>query len=173
MLILLASIFALILILGIVFTCAVSHYRDCYRKDGTDKWYAFGHFLCKFDIEEICCYIGGIGLALMLLAMLCIGIKVSNEMVIDDKIAMYEEENAAINQEINILVSNYQKHEADVFDNAAENISPTVVLSLYPELKSNTLVEKQIDTYVANQKEIKSLKASKLDYEVYKWWLHF
>ena len=173
MFILLAAIFAVILIVGVVFNYAAAFFHNNYRDCGHKKWYNFGHFVSRGSLEEVFLYVGVIGLIVSLIVTLCLGIAVSNTMVIDDKITMYEEENATINNEVNIIVSNYQEHELEVFDNAKENISPMVVFTLYPELKSNTLVEQQITTYIENQKEIKALKSKKLDYEVYKWWLHF
>lgn len=173
MLILLAAIFALILAVGIVFLYYAKYYRNIWHGRDDDKRYKFGRIVNSFDAGETLCWIGGVLLGVVLFAILIVGVEASNTMIIDDKIAMYEVENETINQEINVIVENYQKHEKDTFSSATKKLSPTVVFSLYPELKSNTLVAKQIDTYTANQKEIKALKSKKLDYEVYKWWLHF
>lgn len=173
MLILLASICAVVIIIGLVLTIARHYYRNNKFKDIDSKWYKLGHSAYMNDTNQIICIVGCVALGIVLFAMLIVGGEASSAMVIDDKIAMYEEENAAINEEINILIANYQEHEMDVFDAVTEDISPTIVLTLYPDLKSNTLLSKQIDTYVENQKEIKELKCKKLDYEVLKWWLHF
>lgn len=173
MLILLAVIFAVILIVGVVFNYAAAYFHNHYSDCGRKKWYNFGCFVSRGDFEEIFVCVGAIGLSITLFATLCVGIAVSNSMVIDEKITMHEEENATINDQVNVIVAEYKEHELQVFDSAKEDISPMVVFSLYPELKSNTLVEKQIQTYMDNQTEIKQLKSKKLDYEVCKWWLHF
>ena len=44
---------------------------------------------------------------------------------------------------------------------------------MYPELKSDNLVTKQIELYVENNKQIKKLKSEKLDYNLMAWWLYF
>lgn len=91
---------------------------------------------------------------------------------LDAKIAMYTEENAIIEQQIAECVERYQEYEQGVF----EKVSPTdavAVVTLYPELKSDTLVQAQIETYVENNNKIKQLKEKKIDASVRKWWLYF
>jgi hypothetical protein len=107
-----------------------------------------------------------------LIAVICLGISVSQLKVIDDKIAMYQEENTKIEQQIADVVKGYQKHEKDIFENVTPESAVTLV-SLYPELKSDTLVQSQIEVYVANNCEIKSLKAQQINGDVYRWWLYF
>lgn len=46
-------------------------------------------------------------------------------------------------------------------------------VALYPELKSDTLVQSQIEVYVENNKAIKELKSSAINASVYRWWLYF
>ena len=108
----------------------------------------------------------------VLIATIAVGAMVVNESVLDDKIAMYTEENTAIEQQIAECVERYQEYEQGVF----EKVSPTdavAVVTLYPELKSDTLVQAQIETYVENNNMIKQLKEKKIDASVRKWWLYF
>lgn len=116
--------------------------------------------------------IGGILVCITLLAGLIVGIIYSNSMVIDDKIALYEEENANIEQSVNLLVEEYKNYESSTFEDLKMD-DLTVVFSMYPELKSNELVVEQIKLHVANNAKIKELKEEKLDYKVCKWWLFF
>jgi hypothetical protein len=44
---------------------------------------------------------------------------------------------------------------------------------MYPDLKADTLVQKQIETYVANNNTIKELRTDKINGKVYRWWLYF
>ena len=85
---------------------------------------------------------------------------------------MYQEENANIENEMNILVQQYMSYESDTFGNLKGDSSITLV-SLYPELKADTLVTKQIEVYVANNEKIKELKEDKIELSVQKWWLYF
>ena len=98
--------------------------------------------------------------------------KLINLRVIDDKIAMYEEENAKIETQIANVVEQYQKYETEIFTEVAPESSVTLV-SLYPELKSDTLVQSQIDIYVQNNEKIKELREKKINEKIYRWWLYF
>lgn len=99
-------------------------------------------------------------------------ITVSNLSVIDDRIAMYQEENAKIEQQIADIVEQYQKYETDIFMDVAPDTAVTLV-ALYPELKSDTLVQSQIEVYTENNKMIKSLKDQQIKGNVSRWWLYF
>lgn len=75
--------------------------------------------------------------------------------------------------EINItLVKEYMEHEDNTFENARSKDTMTLV-SLYPELKSDSLVKEQISVYNKNNAQIKKLKEKKIDVSVAKWWLYF
>ena len=135
--------------------------------------YDIGYRAYASDSNQYWTVAGAVALSIVLLAALFVGVSSSQLMVIDEKIAMYQEENARIEADVSQMVSKYMKYEEATFADAVENISPTMVLSMYPELKSNTLVEKEIETYVANQQILRGLKASRYDYELCLWWLWF
>lgn len=97
---------------------------------------------------------------------------IGKSLVIDQKIAMYEEENAKIEAQINDLVSSYMDFEKETYGNFKAESSVTLV-SLFPELKSDQLVQKQLEVYVSNNAEIKSLKEDKIDISMSKWRLYF
>ena len=86
--------------------------------------------------------------------------------IVDKKIAMYEEENIRIENQIDTIVKEYQKYEVEVYDTMTAAM-------LFPELTSNTLVQKQIEIYVNNNQQIKALKTEKFKHELYGWWLFF
>ena len=86
--------------------------------------------------------------------------------IVDKKIAMYEEENIRIENQIDTIVKEYQKYEVEVYDTMTAAM-------LFPELTSNTLVQKQIEIYVNNNQQIKALKEEKFKHELYGWWLFF
>lgn len=113
-----------------------------------------------------------ISLIVSIIATIYLGVTVKNNDVIDDKIAMYQEENTKIEEQIAIVVSDYMEHESKVFDNTKVS-SPIILAQLYPELKSDELVKSQIDIYVANNEKIKDLKLQKINDSVYRWWLYF
>ena len=92
--------------------------------------------------------------------------------VINEKIAMYEQENAKIEQQIETAITAYQQHEKDVFTEVKPD-SYIQLVSIYPELKSDTLVKEQIKTYQSNNKKIKELKVTAINGNVKRWWLYF
>lgn len=116
--------------------------------------------------------IGGIVLGVSLIATIAVGIEYSGHMTIDEKIEIYKQENANIENQMSIVVSEYMGFETETLEKF-KNESSTTLVSLYPELKSNTLVTKQLELYVENNKMIKSLECERLKYRVYAWWLFF
>ena len=125
--------------------------------------------------SDICFGISGIGMVVgffALLGLIIVGVNVKSLSVIDDRIVMYEEENARIEQQIADVVEQYQKYETDIFREVAPESAVTMV-SLYPELKSDSLVQAQIEVYTENNKTIKDLRDKQIKGNVYRWWLYF
>lgn len=106
----------------------------------------------------------------IVLITLCVS--VSKLKVIDTKIEMYTEENQKIESQMSDLVQNYMEYEGNTFKDFKSESSVTLV-NLYPELKSDSLVQKQLDVYIANNEKIKELKSSKINGKVYRWGLYF
>ena len=124
--------------------------------------------------SDICFGISGIGMVVgffALLGLIIVGVNVKSLSVIDDRIVMYEEENARIEQQIADVVEQYQKYETDIFREVAPESAVTMV-SLYPELKSDSLVQAQIEVYTENNKTIKDLRDQQIKGNVYRWWLY-
>lgn len=117
-------------------------------------------------------FLGIAPLAICIIAVIGLTVQVSNLSVIDQKVEMYEQENAKIEQQIETAVTAYQQHEKDVFTTVKPN-SYMQLISLYPELKSDTLVKAQIKTYQSNNKKIKELKEQAINGNVKRWWLYF
>lgn len=116
--------------------------------------------------------IGGVMLFIGIVGGIISGVFVSQLSVIDDRIEMYQEENARIEQQIADVVEQYQKYETDIFMEVAPESAVSMV-ALYPELKSDSLVQAQIEVYVANNNMIKDLKDQQIKGDVYRWWLYF
>ena len=128
----------------------------------------------KFDTDTYCnLAILGVALGFVsFIAIIAFGINVKSLSVIDDRIAMYEEENDRIEQQVADVVEQYQKYETDIFMEVAPESAVTMV-SLYPELKSDSLVQSQIEVYTENNKTIRKLKDKQIKGNVYRWWLYF
>lgn len=116
--------------------------------------------------------VGGIGLVGSLVAIVILSVTVSQLGTIDDRIEMYQSENTKIENRIAECVQEYQKHEIEIVSEVSPDNAITMV-ALYPELKSDELVKKQIEVYIENNEKIKELKEDKIYGDVYRWWLYF
>lgn len=122
------------------------------------------------EVGLACFPLLGAFVCLIAAIVLCVGVK--DGAVIDEKIAMYQKENTKIENQMDVLVSQYMKFETDTYGELKNESSITLV-SLYPDLKSDELVKKQIEVYESNNKEIREMKEQKIDLKVLKWWLYF
>ena len=150
-------IFAVILvILG-----AVVYKRKEAKGEGEDEW--------KYTVP-ICAgvVIGVIALIAFIATLACY----TDVKTVDDRIAIYTEENERVESEIRDAVAGYESYEGDTFGNLKTE-SPITLAAIYPELKSNELIAKQIEVYVANTAEIKNLQVERVEYRVLAWWLWF
>jgi hypothetical protein len=111
-------------------------------------------------------------LIVCLLGAIIMGIDVRDSVYIDEKILMYETENASIQEQVESVVNAYVAYEHKTFTDIA-NKSPIALVSVFPELKSDAVMAKQIDLYVNNNNKIKDLMLDKIDYKSKKWWLYF
>ena len=125
--------------------------------------------LLNWDILPSIC---GFMLMVSIVGIIWCTSSIVSSMPIDEKIAMYEEENEHIETDIAAVVKQYMDHESTIFENATVE-SPITLVSLYPELKSDTLVQSQIDIYVENNNAIKELREDKINVSVSRWWLYF
>ena len=111
----------------------------------------------------------------MCITLLCIIINICTVVdasVIDEKIALYEESNEVIESELDLLVKNYMNYESDTLSQFKSESSTTLV-TMFPELKADTLVQQQLNTYKENTAIIRQLKEEQLKASVAKWWLYF
>ena len=65
--------------------------------------------------------------------------------VIPNQIAMYEEENARIEEKVANTVTKYMEYEKDIFIEVSPDDDAFSLISLYPELRSDALIAKEID----------------------------
>lgn len=105
------------------------------------------------------------------IAIVCT-VKLVNNRDVDDRIAMYEEQNAEIESQVETAVKLYMSHEDEVFESATPDSYITLV-SLYPELKSDSIMQKQIDVYIDNNTKICELKEEQIKAQRSKFWFYF
>lgn len=127
----------------------------------------------KFDYVGIPLSVAGCFTAVIMVALIfCLISNIIDGEYIDKKISMYQEENAKIEEQIDALVQDYMRYESDTFSEFKSKNSMALV-SLYPELKVDELVQNQISIYSENSEKIKELKELKIDVAKSKWWLYF
>ena len=95
-----------------------------------------------------------------------------NGITASDKIKMYQAENKQIENQIGELVKGYMDYESETYK-SFKNENSVTMINLYPELKSNELVQKQMNVYLTNNAKIKELKEIEIDTKIGKWLLYF
>jgi predicted RND superfamily exporter protein len=91
---------------------------------------------------------------------------------IKEKIEMYETENTKIEEQMTLIVQKYMEHEQKVFDEVTEK-NVMSYIALYPELRSDSLVSKQMKIYYNNHEKITKLKEEQIMAPIYRWWVYF
>lgn len=100
-------------------------------------------------------------------------VKIISLRVIDEKIELYQTQNEEIENKVEVVVKQYMEHENKTFTGLKTDESYITLVTLYPELKSDKLIEQEINLYEENNKKILELKEQKINEKIYKWWLYF
>lgn len=124
------------------------------------------------DLSEVIEILSGFLAGADLIVIIVLIFIVASGSTIDERLAMYTEENANIEASIDEVVTQYMEYESNTFKELKTD-SPITLVSLYPELKSDELIKTQIETYQSNNDTIRSLKEEKINLRVAKWWLYF
>lgn len=126
-------------------------------------------------LDDFAEYFVGIGSIVCIIALVGIFINIDyliRGRTLDDKITMYEQENAAIEQSVDVLVKDYYRHESDTYSSLTPE-NAVLFASAYPELQSNELATKQLEIYVENNNKIKGLKEDQINLSKNRFWLYF
>lgn len=133
------------------------------------------YYLCDGD-SDIGSFISGagcLGLVIKLIVVISLIVDLVQLKVVDDKIKLYTNQNKEIESKVETVVKQYIEHEHKTFKELKTDESYITLITLYPELKSDKLIEKEINLYTENNKKILELKEKKVSESVYKWWLYF
>ena len=126
-------------------------------------------------LDDFAEYFVGIGSIVCIIALVGIFINIDyliRGRTLDDKIAMYEQENEAIEQSVDVFVKDYYRHESDTYSSLTPE-NAVLFASAYPELQSNELATKQLEIYVENNNKIKGLKEDQINLSKNRFWLYF
>ncbi|MCR5186765.1 MAG: hypothetical protein K6D97_06595 [Clostridia bacterium] len=122
--------------------------------------------------SHVVCVVSGIIAFILLLLIIWSIFGLADGITINRELEMYEEENGRIEQQLETTVSNYMQYEATTFKELKDTDVVSLV-SLYPELQSDKLVQSSIDLYINNNQKIKELKEEQIAISKYKFYLYF
>lgn len=91
---------------------------------------------------------------------------------IQEKIEIYEDQNAQIEQSIDAAVKAYCEHEQITYTQMSDG-AVALVAAAYPELASSELVKAQMDIWTFNSHELKDLKSDLVDFNKARYFLYF
>lgn len=91
---------------------------------------------------------------------------------IEEKIGIYEEQNAQIEQSIDAAVKAYCEHEQITYVQMSDG-AVALVAAAYPELASSELVKTQMEVWTSNSSELKDLKSDLVDFHRAQYFLYF
>lgn len=134
-----------------------------------------GFVVYKNTNDDAWAITGGVGVFIGIVMLITISVMIGfigSSRVYDTKIAMYEEENAKIEQSVVVAVEKYLEHEQSIFEDITnENLQTLLVV--YPEIKSDTLITKQIEIFITNNDKIRELKEEKISLGTLKFLVYF
>lgn len=156
--------------LGIIFLvlCMISYriYNDHYKDHLKNKKVK----LFLYQTRDLWCALAIVCVFAFFLIGMIAGLEYKPR--IKEQIAIYEQENAQIEERMATLVEDYMEFELGIIKECKPEDAASLV-TLYPNLSSSTLVSKQMETYTQNMHEIKTLKSQELTQEIVRWWLYF
>ena len=101
-----------------------------------------------------------------------VGIYNYDKSTIDSRLAILEEQNQVVLSQIEPLVQQALEYESNTYQDFKLDVAKIIAFTqLYPDLKANSFLNKQIDVILANQQEIKQLKLDKASLNAYQFWL--
>ena len=91
---------------------------------------------------------------------------------INSRLVVLEEQNQVVLSQIEPLVQQAFEYESNTYKDFKLDAAKIIAFTqLYPDLKANSFLNKQIDIILANQEEIKQLKLKKASLNAYRFWL--
>lgn len=126
----------------------------------------------SLEMGVIISVIGGAHAILWILPCIFVGIAISSGTTLEEKISLMEAENSNIDTQICEIVEGYKDFEKSTLEGVS-NKSANVLVELYPDLKTNELVQKQMEIYMSNKNKVVSLQEDLINQKPLRWWLYF
>jgi hypothetical protein len=137
---------------------------------------AIGLILIILGIRTYEDAITGLGVAIFIvflfITVIAAGIYNYDKSTINSRLTILEEQNQVVLSQIEPLVQQALDYESNTYKDFKLDASKIVAFTqLYPDLKANDFLNKQIDIILANQEEIKQLKLDRASLNAYHFWL--
>ena len=123
--------------------------------------------------EEILASLGVVIFVVFLcVTAIVVGVYNYDKSTIDNRLTILEEQNQIVLAQIEPLVQHALEYESNTYKDFKLDANKLIAFSqLYPDLKANDFLNRQIDIILANQVEIKQLKLDKSSLNAYHFWL--
>lgn len=130
-----------------------------------------GFFTCRSD-DGVVLAIGCVAFLIFGIT-LCITLQCRHSTIHNStaQIAVLEENNTELLAEIQPVVEKYLNYEQGTLTSVKPEASTLIAYAVYPELKGNEFVARQLDIIEKNNKEIKERKLALASLESYRIWL--
>ncbi len=113
-----------------------------------------------------------IGFPTLVAMLMAGGIYNYDSSTIHSRLAVLEEQNTTVLTQVEPLVQQALNYESSTYKDLKLDVNKLIIFAqMYPELKANSFLNKQIDIILANQEEIKQLKLDKAALNAYHFWL--
>lgn len=113
-----------------------------------------------------------IGFPTLVAMLIAGGIYNYDSATIDSRLAVLEEQNTTVLTQVEPLVQQALNYESSAYQDLKLDVNKLIIFAqMYPELKANSFLNKQIDIILVNQEEIKQLKLDKAALNAYHFWL--
>jgi hypothetical protein len=137
---------------------------------------AIGLILIILGIAKYEDVLSGIGAAIFIvflfITVIAAGIYNYDKSTIENRLFVLEEQNQVVLSQIEPLVQQAFEYESNTYKDFKLDAAKVIAFTqLYPDLKANSFLNKQIDIILANQEEIKQLKLAKASLNAYHFWL--
>ncbi len=123
--------------------------------------------------EDVLVYLGvSIFAVFFFVTAVVVGIYNYDKTTINSRLVVLEEQNQVVLSQIEPLVQQALEYESNTYKEFKLDAAKIIAFTqLYPDLKANSFLNKQIDIILANQEEIKQLKLAKATLNAYHFWL--
>lgn len=123
--------------------------------------------------EDVLSALGaGIFIIFLFVTAIAVGIYNYDKSTVDTRLIILEEQNQVVLSQIEPIVQHALEYESNTYKDFKLDADKLIAFTqLYPDLKANSFLNKQIDIILANQQEIKKLKIDRASLNAYHFWL--